>query len=748
MVGIGSTIGSGVFVLTGLLARDIAGPYTPLCWLIAGVSSLLSAYSYAELSWKYPESGSSYIYVFNVLGEMPAYISAACLTLEYGISASAVARSWGEKLDVYTQSTYGYQAVSNNKSLNIPAASLMLLCVIILYCGIDLSKKTINFFTILKIILVAFMITAGFIAFNPKYLIDTGGLYNGSGEIGKDNINTTTEKSTTSGTITAIFAGATTCFFGYVGYDEVCCLSGECINRSSMTWAVFGTITTSMVLYILASISLLGLQSYHDINEDEGFSQAFISQNTYNWKIIGEIVAIGELIALPIVVLISFMAQPRLLYAMSKDNLMPKLFSNINKYGNLSQSILLTGLIFSLLALIVPFTALENMVSAGILVNFNLTNIAYILMRSRELFGDTYNNHNHNHNQNAFAIHIDNYIGSVDGKISGKSNSNSNTDSDNDNSTYNPPKQLQSMTSLRVNENDLCEVDLNTGYLSNASTTGSMSTSATISPKANVYSAPIRNGMIPSTSTSTSSSTSTGTSVNVGNGVIEMNLIYFNVIAIILSILLSNALYGSDSSNGKQSTLITFSVITFLVSCYAGSKIMKHFCGSSNININISSNSNSNQANISSDDAPYTLTYPYFPLVPLTGILVNWFLLAQLPWSGFLYLGGYYILTFTGYLSSITCCDLSSSKQEHDHEQEEIRIASADERNLAGHIMSRDSLRGTFSALHQSEHGDSDHMNTTRNSTLSSNSSSMRMISKDELEEIDIDMVGVGGDDH
>jgi len=91
---------------------------------------------------------------------------------------------------------------------------------------------------------------------------------------------------------------------------------------------------------------------------------------------------------------------------------------------------------------------------------------------------------------------------------------------------------------------------------------------------------------------------------------------------------------------------------------------------------------------------------------------------------------------------------LSSSKQEHDHEQEEIRIASADERNLAGHIMSRDSLRGTFSALHQSEHGDSDHMNTTRNSTLSSNSSSMRMISKDELEEIDIDMVGVGGDDH
>ena len=126
---------------------------------------------------------------------------------------------------------------------------------------------------------------------------------------------------------------------------------------------------------------------------------------------------------------------------------------------------------------------LENMVSAGILVNFNLTNIAYILMRSRELFGDTYNNHNqnHNHNQNAFAIHIDNYIGSVDGKISGKSNSNSNTDSDNDNSTYNPPKQLQSMTSLRVNENDLCEVDLNTGYLSNASTTGSMSTSATIS---------------------------------------------------------------------------------------------------------------------------------------------------------------------------------------------------------------------------------------------------------------------------
>ena len=191
-VGIGSTIGSGVFVLSGLIARDIAGPYTPLCWLVAGVASLLSAYSYAELSYKYPQSGSSYVYVYNVMGEMPAYFSAACLTLEYGISGAAVARSWGEKFDDWTVTDMGWftgSSTTDSGILNVPGAALQFICVIVLYCGIDLSKKTINFFTILKLLLVAFIIIAGLSLFEPKLLRNTGGLYDGKGVIGEQDVS-------------------------------------------------------------------------------------------------------------------------------------------------------------------------------------------------------------------------------------------------------------------------------------------------------------------------------------------------------------------------------------------------------------------------------------------------------------------------------------------------------------------------------------------------------------------------------
>jgi len=221
-VGIGSTIGSGVFVLTGLIARDIAGPFTPLCWLVAGGASLLSAWSYAELSYKYPQSGSSYVYVFSVMGELPAYISAACLTLEYGISASAVARSWGEKLDVWTFSTFGYNCLPAGSYggwvINVPAALLQALCVVILLLGIELSKKAINFFTTLKVLLVVFMIVCGFVLFDFINLKVTGGLYDGTGNIGDQSADA---EVSSGGAVTAVFTGATTCFFGYVGYDEV-----------------------------------------------------------------------------------------------------------------------------------------------------------------------------------------------------------------------------------------------------------------------------------------------------------------------------------------------------------------------------------------------------------------------------------------------------------------------------------------------------------------------------------------------
>ncbi len=560
-VGIGSTIGSGVFVLTGLIARDIAGPFTPLCWLVAGVASLLSAYSYAELSYKYPQSGSSYVYVFNIMGELPAFISAACLTLEYGISAAAVARSWGEKLDTWTQATFNYRSNTDDGVLNVPGALLQLICVFILYWGIDLSKRTINFFTILKMVLVLFMITAGFVLFQPDLLENVGGLYDGQGTIGPDNVSATV---TTGGTFTAVFAGATSCFFGYVGYDEVCCLSGECIDKRSMPWAVFGTIVTSMLLYILASLALVGMQPYQDINEDEGFAAAFDSHSHERpgWEVVSQIVAVGELVVLPVVVLISFLAQPRLLYAMARDDLVPKLFARVNDQGNLTESILLTGLVFTILALVTPFAQLESMVSAGILVNFNVTNIAYVMSRFEELSATQRAQRSRG-------------------------------------SSYTPPLESSGNEQVMrvVTERDVRTGDDTRG--SNGDNDGSESGSTD-------------------------------------------KLFRFNLCAILFSIMLSNAMYSSNAE--------VFGILAVIVAVVL---IRIGWLIASQYNSALSAVAAADVDHTGGEVAPFKLSPPFFPAIPLTGVVFNWFLFAQLPWSGFLFLGGYFALTICAYISTL-----------------------------------------------------------------------------------------------
>ena len=174
--------------------------------------------SYAELSCRIPSAGSSYAYVYVALGEFPAVIAAWCLSLEYGISGSAVARSWGDKVNAYIASMMtpsvtddiGNVVVHNTVTpfwnpfnpgygINIFAGLLQVAVVLILIAGIDIGKFAVNSFTIMKIILVLFMIFGGLMLFQPSNL--SGGWapmgYNG------------------------ILRGATSCFFGFVGYDEV-----------------------------------------------------------------------------------------------------------------------------------------------------------------------------------------------------------------------------------------------------------------------------------------------------------------------------------------------------------------------------------------------------------------------------------------------------------------------------------------------------------------------------------------------
>ena len=362
-VGVGGTVGSGVFVLTGLIARE-NGPATPLCFLIGGIGCMFSAASYAELSAKIPSTGSGYAYVRATLGEFPSFLAAALLTLEYGVAAAAVAVSWGDKLGLFLNA-------SQPQHVNLAAGLLQFLCVLVLLAGLDISKRVVNVFTVAKLVLVILMTLGGLCLLKPANLSSPP-----AGEIGAVSLG-------------GVLSGASISFFAFLGYDEVCFLSAESVDGPrSMAPAVFGTLLISTVAYVFASLALVGMQQPSLISTESGFTEAFLSHGG-SWVQFSQFVAVGELLTLPLVTLITFMAQPRLLLALANDGLLPAFFAKLDARKNMTNGIVIAGVASISIALSMPFIYLESAISAGVLLSLQGTNVALLLMRKQGLSSAT-----------------------------------------------------------------------------------------------------------------------------------------------------------------------------------------------------------------------------------------------------------------------------------------------------------------------------------------------------------------------
>lgn len=256
-VGVGATIGSGIYVLCGLIANKYAGPATFLSWGIAGGAACFSGVCYAELAGKLPSAGSVYVYAYVSIGELPAVLAAACLTLEYVGSAAAVARSWGDKiiewaheeslpLERYLDPGFGF----NPMAFIVSFSSTLLLLK-----GVKESKGVTNFFTVFSVCLVLSMAVGGLTLMQRKNLVPLIPPQYG---------------------LAGVFRGATSSFFGYIGYDEICCIAGEAVNpRKNLPRAVLLTLVIVATLYMAAALALTGMQPYLEISTKSGFPCAF-----------------------------------------------------------------------------------------------------------------------------------------------------------------------------------------------------------------------------------------------------------------------------------------------------------------------------------------------------------------------------------------------------------------------------------------------------------------------------------------
>jgi APA family basic amino acid/polyamine antiporter len=367
-MGVGGTVGSGIFVLTGFISHHYAGPATFVSFLLSGSAALCSGLCFAEWSWRVPVEGSTYVYAFVALGEYAAVIAGACLTLEYGVSGAAVARSWGDKVLEWMRVELGMTEVAAMLGGNVDANGdakevffnplagvISLLAVIVLACGVQESKQVTNFFTITKVLLVIFMIVGGFWFFEAENMTPLAPL----GPSG-------------------VMRGATSSFFGYLGFDEICCLANEAKNPADLPRAVLWTLGIVTAIYVLASIALCGMENHEDISDTSGFPSAFAARGV-EWA--AQLTAAGEVFTLPVVVLISLLAQPRLFAAMAKDGLLPAIFARQTDDGNFFWGNILSGIPMTILATFVPFSWMDDAISVGILFAFNMTDTALLLMK-------------------------------------------------------------------------------------------------------------------------------------------------------------------------------------------------------------------------------------------------------------------------------------------------------------------------------------------------------------------------------
>eukprot|EP01135_Chromosphaera_perkinsii_P003234 Nk52_evm9s239 gene=Nk52_evmTU9s239 len=357
--GVGSAMGAGIFVTSGTIASTDAGPSVVLSFLFAGIAALLSGLCYAEFSARFPIAGSAYTYAYVSMGEFIGWVIGWNLTLEYGLSAATVAAGWSGYVRSLIDSIFGdgtfpswlvsYSVPGTDDiiSLNPLAGFLIVVCTLVLLTGIESFGRLTLYSSIFNVMFICFFIIAGsFFIDNSNY--DEFMPYGFSGTI----------------------SGAATSFFSYIGFDAISGLSAEVKNpQKVIPMGLFASLAIITTLYCGVGIVVTGMVYYPDISQDAALSDAF-DQHGQSWASI--LVSIGSLTCTTVVTMCSLLGQPRIFYAMARDGLLFAPFGKVNSKQTPAFGTIVTGILACLLALLINFDILADMISAGTLMAFSV----------------------------------------------------------------------------------------------------------------------------------------------------------------------------------------------------------------------------------------------------------------------------------------------------------------------------------------------------------------------------------------
>jgi APA family basic amino acid/polyamine antiporter len=368
LLGIGAIVGTGIFVLTGSGATT-AGPALALSFVVAAFACGFAALCYAEFASILPVAGGIYTYSYAILGEVIAWMIGWDLILEYGLVTSAVSVGWsgyfqsllsGFGLQIPVALSAAPGAIPGVTTFfNLPAFCIMMLLTVMLSLGVRESVRVNNIMVVVKIGVVLMFILVGARHVAPanwQPFMPFG--------------------------VTGVMSAAALVFFAFIGFDAVTTAAEEVKNpKRDLPIGIIGSLAGCTILYVVVSLIMTGIvpfAQFKGIDHPVSLALQFAGENWF-----AGFVDLGAILGMSTVILVMAFGQTRVLYAMSRDGLLPKSLSSLNKAGTPIVSTWLVGIVFGLLGALVPLQVLGELANIGTLTAFCLVSVAVLVLRKK-----------------------------------------------------------------------------------------------------------------------------------------------------------------------------------------------------------------------------------------------------------------------------------------------------------------------------------------------------------------------------